>query len=249
MKRIISITIAVCILFSTCVSLTVAATVTVAENSYEKQIFEIMSNYDTNPEQAILELESIDTVLVGKPVTIEHKHASKTKATQPTDYSLTVYCTKRISSTIYHLQWLLKANKTESKPGPIDFVGLEWDTKYASYYLSSGDGTYSTVAGRSTGLVMFNLQDSDLKAGKSSYGTVEVNKIKSGTMEYGVKFSHNFKKYLISGSATYSVSPSASVSASGDFSLGLSNTKSFTVSVSSALDYWNLWNDNAVNIP
>lgn len=144
------------------------------------------------------------------------------------------------------MQWHLQANATEWFPGPYDLVSLEWDTAYADYYDSSGDGTYTSVAGRAAGIVLFNLDDDLLANGDRCYGTVRVDPVQNGTMEYGSKFTHIYTTILATGSASWNFAPSAQLNSMGVISLGLSYTMGFSVSVGTSTAQWSLWTDNAV---
>ncbi len=224
-----------------------AQTVDLYEKEYEERIACIMESYFSNPQKAKEELEELNTKLEGEPTVIEHRDnanmSAKSRATSPTDYQLTVYSFSR-GGVKYYLQWNLKALKTESRPGPLDYISLEWDTKYGNYDGSNGDGKISTVANKTTGIVLFNIEDNKLKKGNTTYGTVTIKKAKAGRLEYGSKFTHTYTKTNVSGSASYGFSPSSSISLSGDASLGLSYTYGYKVNVSSSTVKWALWNDN-----
>ncbi|MDE6386164.1 MAG: hypothetical protein K2L36_08505 [Eubacterium sp.] len=250
MKKVISFVLFLSILM--CSSILAYANDNSYNEEYDASVAEIMKTYQENPDAALAALEELDTVLLDEPTVTEYTSSNNgisTYATNPTDYTFSVYSYKRAGSTIYHLQWLLQTNKKESSPGPLDFVSLEWDTACASYYLSKGDGEISTVKATNTGIVLFNVQDKDLKKGGSTFGTVQVNPTKRNTtLKYGSKFIHTYTSLSLSGSASYSFSPSASVSASGDASLGLSYTMGYTVNLGTKTNKWQLWTDNAVKI-
>lgn len=206
-----------------------------------------MSTYWNDPEAANAALAAIDTILIEEPTVEKHSvNNNGTWGINPTDYVLSVYSFKRGGSSIHYLQWMVESKRDEWYSGPLDYVSIEWDTAYASYYLSSGDDTYSTVQGRNTGIVLFNVQDGDLKKGNYAYGTVQVKPIKSGWLEFGSKYVHTYTGFAVTGTASYSFSPSASLSASGDISLGLTSTYGFTVSVTGHAQKWQIWSDNAV---
>lgn len=222
------------------------------EREYESAVAEIMKTYYDDKDSALAALEELDTVLLEEPTIVEHASSNgilNTYATKPTDYTLKVYSFRRAGSLYYHLQWLLTANKKEYAPGPLDYVSLEWDSNRASYYLSNGDSKVSTVQAKKSGIVLFNVQDSDLKKGESAYGTVQVKPTKKNTsIEYGSKFVHTYTKLLVSGSASYSFASSISLNAKGDASLGISNNYGFTVNVGSKTNKWQIWADNAVKV-
>lgn len=99
------------------------------------------------------------------------------------------------------------------------------------------------LQGQKTPMNAANVQDGDLKKGDYSYGTVQVKPIKSGWLEFGSKYVHTYTGFAVTGTASYSFSPSASFSASGDISLGLTSTYGFTVSVTGHAQKWQIWSD------
>ena len=233
----------------------------------EAQVAAIMKGYETNTKGSVQSLRDIGIELIGIPA-IEHYNVStahpvsifysepktvfqvapnEIKKTNPSDYTFSVYSYKRIGSNIYHLQWLLQANKKETYPGPLDYASLEWDTHHASYYQSSGDGTISTIRGRKAGIVLFNIEDDKLNKGGSTFGTVQVQPTSYGTMEYGSKFTHTYiMTTATSGTASTSYGNSATLKANGEDALGLTYTYGYKVNLSSTTVKWHLWNDNAV---
>jgi uncharacterized membrane protein len=217
-----------------------------SEEQFEANIVEIMSGYSLNKTTAQNKLDELEVDLVAVPKTITYTGNTKL---YPSSYELTIYVTKRHGSNIYYLQWIVKALSTEPYPDDLDYVSMEWDTAYASYYSSSGDSSYSTVAGRRTGVVVFNLEDDRLTSGKQSYGTVRVSKIKSGAMDFGSKFTHTYTKKNQTGTATFSFSPSSEITSNGEYGLGLSYTYSYSVQTTSQERKWTLWEDNTVTIP
>ena len=250
-KKKLSVLLALLLVFSIAVQASAAGSpvnkTPVDDAEYEAKIAEILASYAEDPEVAIQALAELDTELVSAPTTVEHGNASCTRATYPSDYELTVSCTKRTNSSRLYLQWILKANATELFAGPLDYVGLEWDTEYADYYLSTTGGTGCTLQGRNTGIVLFNVEDVKLSAGDYVFGTVQVTPRITGWMEFGSKFVHTYTTANISGRATASFAPSTSSAAAGG-SLALPHTMTFTVNVSSGTSQWQLWADNAVKI-
>ena len=215
---------------------------------YEDQVAEIMKTYSSDPVAAQLALEEIDTELVSLPTTVSHYNNANSRGTSPTDYTLQVYSFKKTGSSVIYLQWLLTANAREWLPGPLDYVSLEWDTDYASYYLSSGDSEFSTVKGRSAGIVLFNLEDDVLRKGDSTYGTVQVYRSQSGWMDIGSKFTHTYTAISIDGSANTSYQSSATIAANGGYSLNLGHTDGYIVNIGTSTSSWELWTDNAIQI-
>lgn len=215
---------------------------------YEDQVASILASYTDDPDAAKQALAELDTVLLSEPTVVECREGNPyTRGTSPSDYEFTVSSFKRSNSTRIYMQWILTANSYELSVGPLDFVSLEWDTAYGSYYLSSAGGDGCTVQGRDTGIVLFNVEDDKLFSGDYVYGTVQVEPLTTGWMAFGSKFVHTYTSYNVTGSATHSYISSASVSADGG-SLGLSYTKTYTVNVDSETSQWQRWVDNAVNI-
>lgn len=203
----------------------------------EGRVAEILLSYDQDPEAAKQALAELDTVILSEPTVVRY-------GTYPSDYDLTVSSFMRSNSTRIYMQWILTANAEETRVGPLDYVSLEWDTAYGTYYLSSAGGTGCTVQGRDSGIILFNVEDDKLTEGSYVYGTVQVTPTNTGWMEFGSKFVHTYMTVNLSGSATLSYTPSISTTNS----LGLSYTKSYTVTVDSDTSQWQLWTDNAVNI-
>lgn len=68
------------------------------------------------------------------------------------------------------LLWRLDCAAAKENPGALDAIHLTWDG--ADYDRSEGDGVYSTVRGRDSKSVSFNVEDDRLPAGGSSCGAV-----------------------------------------------------------------------------
>lgn len=221
--------------------------VSASDTEYEAQVAAILATYTRDPEAAKLALTKLGTTLLAEPSITEYNNSFKVRGTSPSDYELLVASTKRSNSNRIYLSCVLIVNAKEWCPGPLDFMSLEWDTAYGKYYLSVTGGGGCTVQGRDVGIVLFNIEDDKLSSGDHIYGTVQVEPISSGWMEYGSKFVHTYTSFNVSGSASYSFTPSASVSGSGG-GLGLSYTKTYLVNVSSSTSQWQLWADNAVDL-
>lgn len=245
MKKV-SILITFLLVFSSVLQVS-AANIPMPDTEYEAQVADILASYSNDPEAAREALAELDTVLVSEPSIVAYGSNSNGRGTSPSDYELTVSAYKRGNSNRFYLQWLLIANANEWFEGPLDYVSLEWDTAYGSYYLSSAGGEGCTVQGREAGIVLFNVEDNQLGNGDYVFGTVQVEPISGGWLEFGSKFLHTYTSFAVSGSASYSFVPSASISQTGA-SLGLSYTNSFTVNVSTTTNKWQIWADNAVNI-
>ncbi len=253
MKRLVALTLAVlmcCIGAGTPVTANSFAAAS-DEEYYLFQVAQIMEGYEENPQAAVAALAELDTELIGEPSVQTIRTSGTERRTDPTDYTLKIYCTKRGMAGVnlaYYLSWTLEAEIMEILPGPLDFISIEWDTRYGEYYSSNGDGVYSTVKSRSDGIVLFNLQDNDLRAGNSAQGSVRLSPKAPGNMRYGSKFVHTYTTLNVSGSATVSYGNSAEIFSQGYGSLNLGNTKGFTVNVGTNTSQWEMWIDGRAYI-
>ncbi len=216
---------------------------------YEGQVAMIMVDYSENPDLAIMKLEELDTVIVSEPMLVP-----TIRGTLPSQYELSVYAFKRGNSDNYYLQWKLEVNSKEYRPGPLDFVSLEWEATRGSYYSSSGDSTridgdsVTMVSSRKTGIVMFNVEDESMNSGDYTYGTVIITPTEAGWLEFGSKYVHTYTLSDVSGSASFAFKPAVELSTSGEASLNVSGNYGFTVNVDNYTEEWSLWEDNAVDI-
>lgn len=250
MKKFISLTLSIMLLFSYTSIVLASTSVNLTEDEYLKAVSEIMVNYYDDVPAAQEALADLDTTLLQEPKVTNYSVNGEisTYGINPSDYSLSVYSFNRAGQNRHYLQWSLDSNRTEVFAGPLDYVSMEWDTAYASYYSSNGDTSISTVNGKNTGIVLFNVQDNKLKSGTYTYGTVQVTPNgKSGWLEFGSKYVHTYTTLDVSGSASFEYKPSGSLSSS-DFSLGISYIFGFTVNVGTNTSKWQIWNDNAVKL-
>lgn len=215
---------------------------------YELAVAAIMRDYWNDPEGTVSRLAELDTELVGEPTVEAHQMETGNMAreTLPTDYTLSVYSFKRGNSSNYYLQWSLDCNKREWRHGPLDYVSLEWDTACADYYISSGDGEFSSVSSRSTGIVLFTLEDEALRVGDCAIGTMQVTPTVAGEMEYGCKFAHTYNKTTITGGT---VTPQFDLTrAGGEKTFGVGYTSTFSLTFTTDTATWDMWRDNAVTM-
>ncbi len=180
------------------------------------------------------------------------QYAQYARRTNPTDYSFSSYCLTRgnlSTGFTYYLMWAITANETEDRPGPLDYVSIEWNTNYATYNTSYGDGEYSSINSRSTGIVLFNLEDDELVDGASSHGTVRVDPIANRTMEFGSKFVHTYHTTSVTGgSATSTFDIGVDLLEQGLLSLGLSHTMGFEVTVGTNVEQWQSWAESSIDL-
>jgi len=70
----------------------------------------------------------------------------------------------------YLLLWQLTCTAAEENPGTLDTLRLTWEG--GEYYRSEGDGSWSTVQGRTENTVSFNIEGDHLTAGDTTCGAV-----------------------------------------------------------------------------
>lgn len=221
-----------------------------SEEAYIKAVNKIMLQYEQDPALALRQLSQLDTQLLCAPKKVSYSSNGDIVpyGASPTDYELTVHSFRRGNSRNYYLDACIEAKKTEIAPGPLDKISIEWDTKYADYYVSNGDSNISSVADRKTGIVLFNIEDKKLKKGEFATCIVQVTPKQSNVwLEFGSKYVHNYTTViLLNGEASYSFAPSSSLSSSGEASLGLTYTYGFKMTFGASTKGWQLWADNAV---
>lgn len=214
---------------------------------YEDQVAKILVSYTGDPITATQALAELDTELLSAPTAVTYPDSSSSAEAPPSAYALSVFSFRQHDSNRIYLQWILTVNTAEPYAGPLDYVGLEWDTEYGSYYLSAAGGTGCTLQGRDTGIVVFNVEDVKQSSGSYVYGTVQVEPIATGEMEFGSKFIHTYTSEGIVGDAYVSYIPSVSPSAMGG-SLGLPHTMSFSVDGNAVTNQRPFWADGVINI-
>ena len=85
----------------------------------------------------------------------------------------------------YLLLWQLTCTAAEEHPGTLDTLHLTWEG--GEYYRSEGDGSWSTVQGRTENTVSFNIEDDHLAAGDTTCGAVY---LKAPATAYGAQWEH-----------------------------------------------------------
>ena len=218
------------------------------DEDFDMAVAEAMRGYDFDPEGTKDALAELDATLIGEPTKVEYSSNAdegvSLMSTLPSNYELVVYSIKRGNSSNYLLQWRLDCNKTETSPGTVDYISIEWDSARANYYSSSGDSKYSKVQGRNAGIVLFNVEDENMTAGTWSVGTVYVTPTKSGAMEIGSKYTHTYTRTSVTGSA----SSSFVISANATTGLGLTYTYTYTITTTGSMESWMLWADNTITM-
>ena len=85
----------------------------------------------------------------------------------------------------YLLLWQLTCTAAEENPGHLDTLRLTWEG--GKYYRSEGDGTWSSVQGRTENTVSFNIEDDRLAAGDTTCGAVY---LQAPATAYGAELEH-----------------------------------------------------------
>ena len=145
-----------------------------APPSIEQQLSAALWQCRDNAAKGMAQLHELDTVLLGGTLT------------QSGNYTLGVYQLERAGRAM--LLWQLGCTAQEERPGTLDTLRLSWQG--AEYYLSDGDGVYSTVQGRDENSVAFNVQDNDLTADAVCFGVVY---LKSVAGSYEAHLTHTLQ--------------------------------------------------------
>ena len=219
---------------------------TSSEADYAK-VSKIMVNYSKDKAAAKKELKKLGYELVSEPevTTLNARPTSEITPSfvSPSSFTLSVYSFKKAGQSLTSLQFTLQTSQKEYSPGPLDYVSLEYNQNLASYYTSAGDGNITTVQGRGTGIVTFNLEDSKLTSTNYTYGTVNIlPRTPGSTLEYGSKYCHTYKTTSSSGGTiggALNLSPLPS---------NISGGGSFEVNLVTAVECFYLWADNASTI-
>ncbi len=218
------------------------------DEDFDMAVAEAMRDYDFDPEGTKDALAELDATLIGEPTKVEYStsidEGISLMSTLPSNYNLEVYSIKRGNTSDYRLQWRLDCNKTETLPGGLDYVSIEWDTARASFNKFTKDSKYTSVKSRSTGIVLFNVEDANMTAGTWTIGTVYVTPIKSGTMRFGSKFTHTYTEFSNTGTS----SASFGISANSEKSLQLSYTYTYTVTTTQNARAWDVWEETTVSM-
>lgn len=244
-----------CIVFLLTSAFSTYAYATAADLSdpeFQRLIVEIMLNYENDPQATRDELATLGIELLQEPSITHYTHNGngiQPYGINPTDYDLSVYAVSQKTATNVHILWSVNSNRSEWFSGPLDFASIEYDSNVGSYKASDGDDAITTVQGKNTGVVVFNVEDSKLSKGTYAYGSVNVTVPRGKRLHFGCRYVHTYTSFLVSGSASYEFKPSTSVNFNGTGSLGLSYTMGMQVSVATNTSKWERWLDNWVSIP
>ena len=221
------------------------------EEEFLAEVADIMSSYYTDPDTAIQALTEIDAYLVDEPSVTTVLEEGNARGLLPTQYRVSLYCMQRgTDATTYYYMWELDTvnGAKEKTPGPLDYISIEWDTDYATYYIASADNVVSTVQSVKTGCVVFNVEDSHFDDVDYAYGSVRVTRIKSGKTRFGSQFVHTYTTWELSGSASFQWKKSTEVDEYGFMSIGLEKNYGFIVNVDSNTSEWHRWFDKWVTL-
>lgn len=220
------------------------------EQTLLEKVAEIMHNYNDDPPLANGKLEEIGFYLEGEPTAVTYTEENNARAYLPSNYTITLYHTTRGTNGLTHyLMWELDRTWAwEINSNPLDFISLEWDSTYASYYSSSSDGEITTKKSVANGIVLFNIEDIHFGDVDYAWGSVRVNRVQSGDMLYASKYVHTYNEYKGAGTVTANLNFDASLVANAIPSLTIQETRGFSVVLTGTVQSWELIEDKWAEI-
>lgn len=169
---------------------------------------EFLVNYVRNAKKNNKDSETIQSEL--NNLGIEFSDSSPTADSQigilsnlPSDVAVTVYAARRGGESFYRIIGNVEIiNTMTGDQGSLDLLSLEWDPSVATYYSYAAENntgynftSLMDYSQRSQGGMVFNVEDTRMKAGHYTYGAVYVTP-KANTsgkdLEYGVKYIHTY---------------------------------------------------------
>ncbi|MDK2802651.1 MAG: hypothetical protein KFW09_04660 [Oscillospiraceae bacterium] len=197
------------------------------EMKISKYVSDIILTKNFDQAKKILEENNISLL------SIDNKPKDSIKAISPNDYDILTYSYRINGSSDIYLQSTISSNRDEWFSGPLDVASIEWNTRYANYVSSKSDLRISTVRDISkarNGIVLFNIQDKNLKKGTSTHIYVRVKPVRGGELQFGTKYIHTYSRFH----------PSISINfTNGQFGL------SFNLSINNG-GAWQRWNGRSV---
>ena len=192
------------------------------EIKISKYVSDIILTKNFDQAKKILEENNISLL------SIDNKPKDSIKAISPNDYDILTYSYRINGSSDIYLQSTISSNRDEWFSGYLDVASIEWDTSYAIYKSSKSDNFISSVRDISkarNGIVLFNIQDKNLKKGTSTHIYVRVKPVKGGNLNFGTKYVHTYSN----------IHPSVSIGyTNGRFGL------SFKLNISNG-GFWEKW--------
>lgn len=131
---------------------------------------------------------------------------------------------------------------TETHPGTLDVLSVEWDPTVATYYsYSEGDYvTYRDGSNKANGIVVFNVEDKNMSYNSAAYAGVYVTpKVSGAVVEIGSKFTHTYTATATSTTESISI---------GFSMAGPTGGYTYTANSTTVNLYWDRYTDNAFTI-
>lgn len=190
----------------------------IKEGQANKKTIDQMKNYLNS---VGVELKSYKKTYIPKETTQKTNSLTTTASTTtyPSDVSISSYIAKRIGDSYYRIYTQVDHINTLWNCGSLDLLSVEWDPTYFSYY-SYNSVYYSTrgsstsfinlfdTSKRSSGILLFSVEDARMYAGDSVSGVAYVKPIKSGSSEFQGKYIHTYDdtsfNWTVGGNVGYS---------------------------------------------
>jgi hypothetical protein len=162
----------------------------------------------------------------------------------PTKAILSTFISRVSNSSNYEIYTYVSLKETESEPGALDLLSVEWDPNIATYVKNEHDSYYTSYmdgSQSSNGIILFNIDDKILKSagGNIAYGSVYVTPKKSGTLKTYAKYIHTYSKtnvtWTIGGNITYGTG-------------GLAGGSTFSLTGTSVPDNWQIAADGSIKV-
>lgn len=157
------------------------------------------------------------------------------------DVDLTLYSSHRGTEPYYYLTAGVTSKVyLNAEAGSEDLISVEWDPAAAEYY-DTTTGQYTTYmdgSKRAKGIVLFNLQDKNLRKGEYAYASVRVKRKTGSKLDFQTKYVHTFDTtnftWSIGGNVEY------------EQSTGIKGGMSFSVSGEAKQKSWQRFADNTL---
>lgn len=219
-------------------------------HEFDQYMMEYMKNEQANKKslnEMKKDLKSIGVELVNyKKTSISKSNSSTNKnsniikpatTTYPSDVTISSYIAKRAADPYYSIYSEVDDVNTLYNCGSLDLLSVEWNPSYFTFYsygsaYNSSNGSSTSfislfdTSKRSSGIILFNVEDKRMYAGDSVCGVAYVKVNKSGSSEFQAKYIHTYDDSSINwtvggnvgysqkdgwnGGATFTISPSSS---------------------------------------
>jgi hypothetical protein len=223
----------------------------------DKEFDEFLINYiSTNTDAGMTESEIQDNLLrmgieLGDINTVSYLDTSISDDSiispmyiSPTKATIKTTIAKVANQSTYRIYTYVTLRETESDPGALDLLSIEWDPNVATYSKNDHDSYYTSYmdgSQSSKGIIIFNIDDNILTSGGGNlaYGSVYVTPKKSATLKTYSKYIHTYSKnsitWTIGGNITYGTG-------------GLAGGSTFSLTGTTVPDNWQIAADGSINV-